>query len=471
MTKAYIATAIPYVNGAPHVGHALDFLIGDVYRRFLISQGFEVRLQAGTDEHGNKVFKTATEQNIPPQQFVDQNTAKFKDFIHRLGVEYTDFIRTTSPDHIRRCQAIWQKLTPYIYKGTYEGWYCEGCEGFVTQTDYDANNGTCPDHQKPYIKLSEENYYLRTTEFKQRVKTAIETNEMRIVPEFRKKELLNLLADMTDVSISRPAKQLTWGIPVPGDDSQTMYVWMDALVNYITVLGYPDTDISDWWPATLQIIGKDIARFHIGIWPAILLGLDLPLPKTMLIHGHITVNGAKMSKSVGNIIDPIEILDQHGTEPFRYYFLRHVSTTDDADFNWDKFESAYHELANDLGNLVQRLATMCQKYSVPTPVSSAGPTSGEKYEQLMQNFEFSQAFESAWSQIQAINKAIDDAKPWELAKQGNTDQLKTTLQNLTTNLLSTNHLLAPFLPATSTKIHEIFTSPTITPPETSLFPK
>jgi len=471
MKKAYIATAIPYVNDAPHVGHAMDYLIADVYRRFLSASGDEVRLQAGTDEHGSKVFKKAVAGEISAQQFVDQNTAKFKNFIERLGVEYTDFIRTTDPDHIRRCQAIWQKLEPYIYKGSYEGWYCEGCEGFVTQTEYDELGGVCPDHQKPFIKLSEENYYLRTSEFTGRIKTAIETDEMRIVPQFRKKEFLNLLDGMADVSISRPAKQLTWGVPVPGDDTQVMYVWMDALTNYITVLGYPDQDVSSWWPAILQVIGKDIARFHIGIWPAILLGLNLPLPRTLLVHGHIMVNGAKMSKSIGNVVDPIEILDKHGTEAFRYYFLRHVPTTEDADFSWDKFDSAYNELANDLGNLVQRLSVMCQKYSVPGQSWSAGQTSGNRYEALMQSFEFSAAFDYAWAEIQAINKAIDDAKPWEIAKQGDSDKLAATMKSLVENLLSASQLLMPFLPATSAKIREIFSGATITPPATPLFPK
>ena len=474
MTKAYIATAIPYVNGAPHVGHAMDYLIADVYRRFLLAQGEKVRFQAGTDEYGGKIFKKATAEGISAQQLVDQNTAKFKDFIHRLGVEYTDFVRTTDKDHIRRCQAIWQKLEPYIYKGTYEGWYCEGCEGFVTQTEYEQYGGICPDHQKPFIKLSEENYYLRTSDFKERVKVAIETDEMRIVPEFRKKEFINLLNDMADVSISRPVKQLSWGVPVPGDDTQVMYVWMDALTNYITVLGYPENDISDWWPAALQVVGKDIARFHIGIWPSILLGLGLPLPKTLVVHGHITVDGAKMSKSVGNVIDPIEILDKHGTEPFRYYFLRHVPTTEDADFSWDKFESAYNELANDLGNLAQRLSVMCQKYDITPQSSSAGQTSDNrysKYDGLMRNFEFSLAFDYAWTQVQAINKAIDDSKPWEIAKSGDKAKLQLTINGLVKDLLFAAELLAPFLPSTSRQISDIFTSAKIVPPASPLFPK
>lgn len=469
MSKYYITTAIPYVNGVPHVGHAMDYLIADVYRRFLLSTGAEVKLQAGTDEHGNKVYKKALEENISTQEFVDKNAEKFKSFIHRLGVEYTDFVRTTDPDHIRRCQEIWQKLEKHVYKDSYEGWYCEGCEGFVTQTEYDENNGICPDHQKPYIRLSEENYYLKISDFKDRIKNAVSTGEMSIEPESRKKEFLNLLTDMPDVSISRPKKQLAWGIPVPEDEDQVMYVWVDALANYITVLGYPENDISEWWPANMQIIGKDILRFHAGIWPAILLALDLPLPKTLLTHGFITVDGAKMSKSIGNVVNPIEILDKHGTEPFRYYFLRHVPTMDDADFSWEKFEAAYNELANDLGNLAQRLSTMCEKYEI---AGQGVPEVDDKdFVEIMHSHEFSSAFDYVWTKVQSINKSIDDSKPWEIAKSGEKDKLARTMDKLVFDLLSANVLLKPFLPETSEKIEKIFTAKTIAPPSTSLFPK
>ena len=470
MSNVYITTAIPYVNGVPHLGHAMDYLIADVSRRRLLSLGNYVRLQAGTDEHGNKVFQKAITENLPVQEFVNQNAAKFQDFIHKLDVEYTDFVRTTDAGHESRCQEIWGKLSSHIYKNSYEGWYCEGCESFVTDKEYEANGGICPDHKKPYIRLSEENYYLRISDFKDEIRRSIETDEMKIVPVSRKKEFLNLLEDMPDVSISRPKKQLSWGIPVPGDDSQVMYVWLDALANYITVLGYPDKDISDWWPAGIQVIGKDILRFHAGIWPAILLGLGLPLPKVLLTHGFITANGEKMSKSIGNVVDPIEVLGKYGVDPFRYYFLRHVSTIEDSDFSWEKYESAYNELANDLGNLVQRLSVMCQKNGVTNVNLEAKVLNLEDCEQAFQEYRFSDAFNALWLEIQSINKKIDQSKPWELAKTS-PEKVAPILEELVQDLVARAKILSIFLPSTSEKIISLFSSEKITPPETPLFPK
>ena len=260
--KTYITTAIPYVNGVPHLGHAEDYLLADIYSRYRGMMGDDVRFQAGTDEHGNKIEKKALDLNIDVKKYVDENSAKFQEFIKKLGVEYTDFIRTTDKDHEKRVQEIWKKLEDHIYKSEYEGWYCEGCERFVTDNEYKENNGICPDHQKPYEHLSESNYYFRVADFKDEIREKIESGELRILPDFRKNEILKLLADTPDVSISRPTAHLKWGVKVPGDDEQVMYVWMDALSNYITVLGYPDKDISDFWPATVQVVGKDILRFH-----------------------------------------------------------------------------------------------------------------------------------------------------------------------------------------------------------------
>ncbi len=471
MSKVYLTTAIPYVNGAPHVGHAMDYIIADTYARYHKLRGDEVRFQAGTDEHGNKIFRKAAESGLETQEYVDQNAQKFKDFIKRLDVEYTDYVRTTDEDHMARCQEIWRRIKDHIYSATYGGWYCVGCESYVTQKEYDENHGVCPDHQKPYEHLEEENYYFRISDFKDEIRARIESDEMLILPEFRKKEILKMLEEAPDVSVSRPISQLTWGIPVPEDPNQTMYVWIDALSNYITVLGYPENSIDEWWPAAAQFVGKDILRFHAIIWPAMLLALGLPLPKVICSHGFILADGQKMSKSIGNVIDPIEVLDKHGADAFRYYFLRHVDTFTDGDFTWDKFESAYNtELANDFGNLVQRLATMAMKNNV----SAAGIEADEfdqTYCDLMDHFEFAKAFDHVWEKIQNINKRIDDEKPWMLAKNGETDKLNDVLSSLIKELKTANKMLSPFLPAATGKTEAVFAGEKIVPPETPLFPK
>ena len=470
MTKKYITTAIPYMNGDPHIGHAVDYCLADVYARYCRLLGAEVKLQAGTDEHGGKISQKAEELAVDVKDFVDTRSQIFRDFIGKLDVSYTDFIRTTDPKHEKLTQEIWKKLEEHIYKADYEGWYCTGCERFVTDKEYEENDGCCPDHQKPYEKLQEENYYLRIADFKDRIIKAIESEEMLILPDFRKKEILKLLADTPDVSISRPREQLEWGITVPGDESQVMYVWIDALSNYITVLGYPEKDISDWWPADAQFVGKDILRFHAIIWPAMLLGLGLPLPRVLLSHGMILADGQKMSKSVGNVVDPNEVIDKYGLDAFRYFFLRHIDTFNDSDFTWAKFEDAYNnELANDLGNLVQRLATMASKNSIAVDEKEDEKLS-DGYQELMNKFEFAKAFDYVWEKIQGLNKRIDDEKPWELAKNGEKDKLEQCLGGLINDLKQAAVELSPFIPGTSEKILAVFDGK-ITPPKTPLFPK
>lgn len=474
MSKSiYLTTAIPYVNGAPHIGHACDYLIADTYARYQKQKGNTVRFQAGTDEHGNKIAKKAEELNIPVEEYVAENAQKFQDFIKKLGVEYTDFIRTTDKDHERRCQEIWKKLEPHIYKDKYEGWYCDGCERYITQKEYDDNNGQCPDHHKPYEKLEEENYYFRISDFKDQIKDAIEGKFLHILPDFRAKEVLQLLKDSPDVSVSRPVSQLKWGVKVPDDDAQVMYVWIDALANYITVLGYPDQDISDFWPADVQFVGKDILRFHAIIWPAMLLALGLPLPKVLHSHGHVLADGQKMSKSIGNVVDPVEVLESKGLPAFRYFFLRHVDTFSDSNFTWEKYNAAYNnELANDLGNLVQRLANLCKKQDLDGLDCTVVPDA--KYAELMDSLYFSRALDYVWEQVQSINKEIDDKKPWELNKLPEKhDELVTILQDLSKKLVQVAYLLTPFLPDTADTIIEIFANKNqkILPPKTPLFPK
>ncbi len=472
MTKKYITTAIPYVNGKPHIGHAIDYCLADVCARYYRACGDSVKLQVGTDEHGNKIAQKAKELNVPVQEYVDENAANFRSFIKKLNVSYTDFVRTTDKKHEQRVKEIWQKLSGHIYKAEYEGWYCVGCERYITEKECQENGGICPDHQKPYEKLKEENYYYRVADFKEQIRDAIEEDEILILPDFRKKEMMRLLEETPDVSISRPTSQLTWGVPVPGDESQVMYVWMDALANYITVLGYPEKDISGWWPATAQFVGKDILRFHAILWPALLLGLGLPLPKTIVSHGMVLADGQKMSKSIGNVVEPLEVIDKYGLEAFRYYFLRHVDTFADADFTWDKYDDAYNnELANDLGNLVQRLATLASKNDIRINTGTSIAIYSEEYDDLMREYKFSKAFDLVWVKIQGLNKRIDEEKPWNLAKEGEIAKLYTCMCGLIKDLLQANHELAPFLPETAEKIQNVFAGDKIQPPKTPLFPK
>ncbi|HEU4830794.1 MAG TPA: class I tRNA ligase family protein [Candidatus Saccharimonadales bacterium] len=478
--KLYITTAIPYVNGEPHIGNALDYLLADIWTRYQHQNGREVRFQVGTDEHGNKIAMKAAEAGLDPKAYTDKMYGNFETLMKKVGASYTDFIRTTDPHHIAAVQHIWQTLTPYIYKGSYEGWYCMGCEAFVTDKEATDNNGVCPDHNQPYQRLSEENYYLKASAFTDRMREAIVSNEMQIVPEFRKKEFLELIKDgVQDVSISRPKKNLSWGVPVPGDPDQIMYVWIDALANYITVLGYPDQEgWQEYWPADVQVIGKDILRFHAGIWPAMLLGLGLALPKKLLVHGFVNVGGSKMSKTVGNVVDPNQVIDEYGVDAFRYFFARHIPTLDDGDFTWEKFESAYNtELANDLGNVIQRVASMITRYQAGV-VGDAPQTEHDMkaYHDAMEALEFDKALDEAWSKVRSLNRYIENVKPWEIAKRRDKDpeaeaHLGEVLAHCAGSLLQIGDLLVPFLPITAAKIHQMFESGVVTLPENVLFPR
>ena len=476
----YITTAIPYVNGTPHIGNALDYLIADIWTRYQMQNDRTVRFQVGTDEHGNKIAAKAAEAGLTPKAYTDSMYPNFEKLMKKVGASYTDFIRTTDPHHVGAVQYIWQQLQPYIYKGTYEGWYCVGCESFVTDKEATENNGICPDHNQPYQRLSEENYYLKTSALSDQIRDAISTGKMTIVPNFRKKEFLEFIKDgLRDVSISRPAKNLSWGVPVPGDPTQVMYVWIDALANYITVLGYPDNpEWQQYWPADIQVIGKDILRFHAGIWPAMLIGLGLPLPKKLLVHGFIDSGGQKMSKSVGNVVDPNVIIDNYGLDAFRYYFSRHVPTLDDGDFTWEKFENSYNnELGNDLGNLVQRVASMITRYQAGV-IGDSPQTEHDtkKYHDAMESLEFNKAIDEVWVSVHALNQYIENVKPWEVAKQRDKDpeadgHLSDILSHCVGVLLQVGDLLVPFLPDTAKSIHDMFETGVVVTQGSVLFPK
>jgi len=479
--KLYITTAIPYVNGTPHIGNALDYLLADIWTRYQKQNGREVRFQVGTDEHGNKIAAKATELGLTPKAYTDQTYVNFENLMKKVGAEYTDFIRTTDDHHVAAVQHIWQQLQPYLYKGTYSGWYCMGHEAFFTDKEVQATGGVCPDHQAPYQQVSEENYFFKTSAFTEKIKEAINNGTMQIVPEFRKNEFLELIKDgLTDVSVSRPKKNLTWGIPVPGDPDQIMYVWLDALANYITVIGYPDRpdEYKAFWPADVEVIGKDILRFHAGIWPAMLMGLGLELPKKLLVHGFVNVGGAKMSKTVGNVVDPNEIIDQYGLDAFRYFFSRHIPTLDDGDFTWEKFEGAYNgELGNDLGNLIQRVSGMITRYQAGV-IGTAEQSEHDMtlYHHAMEDLEFNKAIDEVWNMIRSLNQYIDNVKPWEIAKGIGKDpeaepHLAEVLAHCAGALVQIGDLLLPFMPGTARAIHDTFESGVVKPLPGVLFPK
>ena len=505
MTKYYLTTAIPYANAAPHIGTAMDYLYGDILLRYQLLRGNDAKLSIGTDEHGTKVEQKATSAQLTPQQFVDNLQPEFQRMRQELALNFgvpieqlssslaeQDFtgqniisVRTSDPAHVRRVQAIWQKLVEAgaIYKSSYEGWYCSGCEDFVTETEAHGNNYVCPDHQKPYEKLSEENYYLAVSKFTDQIRDFI---KRAVVPEFRGKELLEMLKDgARDVSISRPVSKLTWGIPVPGDESQVMYVWVDALSNYLTALGYPDGDWQkDFWPAKVQIVGKDILRFHAIIWPAMLLALGLPLPEKIMVHGFINVNGTKMSKSLGNVVSPLEIIADYGVDAFRYYFTNHVSTFDDGDFTWEKFEAAYNgELANDLGNLVARVAAMIRKYLAgnlsfvddTNELKDQAETLLGNYLVAMDGLDLSAAMTAVMDYVHELNQYIEQVAPWQVAKiedelerQQRLSEIFSTLIN---SLLLVAKYLSPFLPDTAQVIHDTFSHDELPAELKIMFPK
>lgn len=449
--------------------------MADVLARRARQAGDEVIFSMGTDEHGGKVAEKAAENNLSPKAFTDQMSARFQELGQLLEVSNNRFIRTTDKAHEDRAQLIWKALSAHIYKSSYEGWYCTGDEAFFTEAEVKANNGVCPNHNRPYEKIKEENYFFKLSSFSQAVTEAITSGEFVILPETKRNEILSLLkSGLEDISISRPKDKISWGIPVPGDSKQVMYVWFEALMNYITVLGYPEhADFKAYWPAQVQVIGKDIIRFHAAIWPAMLLGLGIPLPKLLYVHGFINVNGKKMSKSLGNYVLPSEVIDKYGADAFRYFFLRHIPSYNDGDFSWEAFEAAYNnELANELGNAVQRTAAMIQKYQAGhIGALPAADHDLAQYEEALDACRFDRALDEVWEQVRGLNQYIDEEKPWTIAKDGDAEHLQNVLAYQVSSLLTIARLLEPFLPDTAAKIQSVFVGGTVEPLETTLFPK
>jgi len=471
----YITTSIPYVNGEPHIGHGMELLQADVLARAARKQGNTVLFSTGTDEHGSKVAEKAAELKQQPKALADQMSQKFRDLQKLLNVSNDRFIRTTDPGHEQRAQIIWKNIAKDIYKGKYMGLYCTGCEAFVTEAVAKTNKGVCPHHNKAYESIEEDNYFFKLSKYAPQIQKAIESDTFRIVPETRKHEILHVIKDgLEDVSISRPKEKTSWGIPVPGDPTQVIYVWFEALMNYITVLGYPEhEDIKKFWPANAQVIGKDILRFHAAIWPGMLLALGLPLPQMLYVHGFITVAGQKISKSLGNVIHPKEIVDKYGVDAFRYYFLRHIPSYEDGDFTWERLEAAYNnELANELGNAVQRTTAMIQKYQNGL-IGDIPPAEHDiaQYWEAIKKCRFDRALDEVWEQVRGLNQYIDEEKPWVIAKAKDEEHLREVLAYQASALLQIADLLEPFMPQTAQRIRHVFQEGIVRPIVGTLFPK
>lgn len=462
--KFYITTAIDYANASPHIGHMLEKLQADVIARYARAQGKRVFFLTGTDEHGQKVYKTAQQQNIAVKKFADANTKAFKNLKKEINLSWDDFIRTTDkrkhwPGVIKMWKALEQSGD--LYKRTYRGLYCTGCEAFLT--DKDLNEGKCPIHAREPELVEEENWFFRLSAYAKQLKQKIKSKELEIIPQSREKEILSFIDQgLEDVSFSRSTEKLPWGIPVPGDASQVMYVWADALTNYLSGIGYGRAEhkFNMWWPADVQVIGKDILRFHAAIWPAMLISANLPLPKKIFVHGFITTEGQKISKTIGNVIAPQELTNEFGIDAVRYYFLREISPFEDGDYSRARFIERYNaDLANGLGNLVARVTGMALKSATPIVndfqrmdlvVEQKIKSIRKSIDECMHMFRFNDALAELWSLVAFADHYVNDKQPW--SDKNSTVENEKSLFNLLVLINSIGVFIEPFLPETGKTI-------------------
>jgi len=456
------------VNARPHIGFAMELIQADVLARYHRLQGDEVFFLTGTDEHGMKIAQTAKEHGMEPKKLVDQNAAYFHALRDVLTLSNDAFIRTTDVRHIAGAQELWQQMEQSgdIYKNSYEGLYCIGCEAFITEKD--LVDGKCPNHNRVPEKLNEDNYFFRLSKYSQEIKKRIEKDELRIVPQSRKHEILAVLSEgLKDISFSRPRSALKWGIEVPGDPKQVMYVWCDALSNYMTAIGYGQQkddekkQFAKFWPADVHVIGKDILRFHAGIWIGMLLSAKLPIPKKIYVHGFITSEGKKMSKSLSNVVDPVEAVKAFGVDALRYYLLREIPTTDDGDFSQERFRIVYEsELANTIGNLVSRVLAMTHKYfGGKVPQTQADMSSFAKqqeelwqaFDEAIADFDLKKALEAVIAFANFANQYVENQKPWVLARDDQ-QKLAVVIYALLEMIRQIGLLLLIFMPTAAQKI-------------------
>lgn len=468
--KFYITTPIYYVNDKPHLGHAYTTIAADVLARYHRMCGDETFFLTGTDEHGAKIQEIAQKQGIEPKEFVDKISALFSLAWDTLNISNDFFLRTTNPEHEKAVAYVLQKLydEKYIYKGEYKALYCVGCEQYKTQAD--LVDGLCPDHKRAPEIHSEEAYLFALSKLEKKLLKAIKSDELEIKPIERKNEVLSFIEKegLRDVAISRKKEKVSWGIELPFDKNHTVYVWVDAFLNYLTGLGWPSCAkategkpknnlYQKFWPADVQLMSKDILRVHATIWPALLLALGEALPKKQFIHGYFTIDGQKMGKSLGNVIDPIELAQKYGADVVRYYLMREISFGNDGDVSIKKLEDRYEsDLANGLGNLVARVLGMAERYfdgKTPKIISFPLTNIWDKYEEHMNNLKLDQVVETIWSFIGELDRYIDQEQPWVLAKN-NPKHLAEVLYILLESLRHIARLLWPFMPSTSEKIFE-----------------
>lgn len=455
--RFYLTTPIYYVNDKPHIGHIYTTVVADVIARFHRLKGEEVFFATGTDENSQKNVQAAEKQGEKDiQAYVDRMSTRWRQTFHTLGFTNTDFIRTTEERHKKGVEKFFKAVLEKgdIYTGTYEGWYCTGCEAFVT--DSDLTEGKCPIHKTIPEKIKEKNYFFKLTKYRELLLAHIEQHPEFIQPNARRNEIIRYIQDfMTDVSISR--QSLKWGIPLPTDPSQVLYVWFDALLNYLTIIGYgtDEARFAKYWPADLHLVGKDIIKFHCALWPAMLMSAGVALPKRVFAHGYFTINGEKMSKSLGNVIDPEELANRYGIDAIRYHLLREIKFGEDGDFSVTRLQERYeNDLANELGNLLHRVLAMTEKYCVGK-IPSGTPTSFEQewrsYEDNMEALNFFSILDGIWEIIRKANQSINEEKPWVLAKE-QSNRLSGVLYQLLEKVYLVSWMLLPLMPETAKKI-------------------
>jgi methionyl-tRNA synthetase len=470
----YVTTPIYYVNAAPHLGHAYTTIAADVMARHHRQRGEDVFFLTGTDEHGEPVADAAKAQGLEPKELADRNAERFKALAPRLDATNDFFIRTSDPQHAVRVQEVLQRVydNGYVHEGLYEGWYCPRCADFKVENEIEEGN-RCPIHHIELERHSEQNYFFALSAFQERLEALYAERPDFVMPRVRYNEALSFIkSGLDDISLSRA--ELTWGVPVPWDPSHVFYVWFDALLNYYTALGFArdGDDLTErFWPATYHVIGKDILRFHTVFWPAMLMAADLPVPQHVFVHGFLLMDGGKMSKSLGNVLDPFEIIDRFGTDALRYYVLRDVSFGEDGSVSTTAFEQRYEsELANDFGNLASRTLAMVARYrDGEVPAAEIDPALAAEFDgladriaDLVDRVELTQALDEIWQRVRRLNRYVQEQTPWELAKDpARAADLDRVLRTLIEGLRVVTVLLVPWIPTAAEKLLAALNAPDV----------